>query len=107
MNAPVLERLLGAIGQGARLSGKYVDNTVSARKIAESIKNEISANDEQQALLSWFIHLADLSAVTPVRLQELVEDSPWSTGDPHWDALIAALAEYVRQQKGVQPPEWV
>jgi len=104
---PVLGRLLDAIGLGVKLSGEYIDNRVSARETAESIKIEIAANNDQRAFLNWLILLDDLNAVTPVRLLELVEDPATPTDSSDYDALIAGLVEHVCQQKGVQPPDWV
>jgi len=36
----------------------------------------------------------------------LVEAEPDSVGDERWDALLAALAEHLRAQRDLAPPEW-
>ena len=104
---PVLGRLLDAIGLGVELSGEYIDNRASAKGIAESIKAEVAANNDQRAFLTWLVLLDDLSAVAPVRLLELVREPAPPTGDSRYDALIAGLVEYVCQAKAVDIPVWV
>ena len=104
---PVLGRLLDVIGQGVKLSGEYIDNRISAREAAKSIKKELSANNDQRAFLNWLILLDDLKAVTAVRLLELVCDPAPSTGSSVYDALVAGLVEYVCHQKGLQSPDWI
>ncbi|MEV6814366.1 hypothetical protein, partial [Micromonospora sp. NPDC051296] len=37
----------------------------------------------------------------------LLTDEPGSTEDVRWDALLAALAEYLLAQADLAPPEWV
>jgi hypothetical protein len=36
----------------------------------------------------------------------LLTDEPSSTGDERWDALLAALAEYLAAQHDLAPPDW-
>jgi hypothetical protein len=36
----------------------------------------------------------------------LVAEEPQTTGDSRWDALLAALAEYLNAQVDLAPPEW-
>ena len=104
---PVLGRLLDVLGLGVGISGEYRDNRASANGIAESIKAEVAANNDQRAFLAWLVLLDDLSAVTSVRLLELVRDPPLPTGDSRYDELIAGLVEYVCEAKAVDPPPWV
>lgn len=85
---PVLGKLLDAIGLGVQLLGEYIDNRVSAREAAESIKKEIAASNDQRAFLNWLILLDDLNAVTAVRLLDLVCDPAPPTGSSHYDALM-------------------
>lgn len=36
----------------------------------------------------------------------LLEDEPCPIGDERWDALLAALAEYLAAQHDLAPPDW-
>jgi hypothetical protein len=36
----------------------------------------------------------------------LLADEPSPTGDERWDALLAALAEYLAAQHDLAPPDW-
>ncbi|WP_205800900.1 hypothetical protein [Micromonospora thermarum] len=38
---------------------------------------------------------------------DLLRDEPGLTGDPRWDALLAALAEHLLAQADLAPPAWV
>lgn len=104
---PVLGRLLNAIGLGVELSSNYIDNRVDARFASEAIRERLSENDDEGAYRNWLVLLDDLEAVTPVRLLELVEKPAIRTGESRYDALIAALTEYVCERKSVEPPAWV
>lgn len=104
---PILGRLLDAIGLGVTLSGEYIDNRISAKTTSESIRERLSESDEEGAYRTWLILLDDLEAVTPVRLLELVRDPAIPTSESRYDALTAALVEYVCQNKSVEPPGWV
>jgi hypothetical protein len=99
--------LLDAIGLGVTLTSEYVDNRSNAKETAKSIGQTLAANNEHRAFLTWLVLLDDLKAVTSVRLVELIQDPPTTTGNSRYDALIAGLVEYVCLTKGVAPPTWV
>lgn len=104
---PTLGRLLDAIGLGVKLSGEYIDNRVDARSISESIRERLAENDHEGAYRNWLILLDDLEAVSPTRLLELVANPALPTGESRYDALLAALVEYVCRTEAVEPPLWV
>lgn len=102
---PVLGRLLDILG--VTLSGEYNDSRIDARSISNSIRERLLDSDEEGAYRTWLILVDDLDAVTPIRLLELVRDPAIPTGQPHYDALVAALVEYACRNKSVEPPVWV
>jgi hypothetical protein len=42
----------------------------------------------------------------PAGQPSLLQEEPASIGDDRWDALLAALAEYLAAQHDLAPPEW-
>jgi hypothetical protein len=43
----------------------------------------------------------------PAERRRLVEDPPAATGDPRYDAFLAAMVEYLRASDGELAPAWV
>ena len=104
---PTLGRLLDVCGSGVELSGRYVDNRVDTITASRAIRERLAQHDEDGAYRNWLVLLDDLEAVSAVRLTELVHSPAAPTGDSRYDALIAALVEYVCGLKAVEPPGWV
>ena len=58
---------------------------------------------------SWrpvFAFLTEWPDATEAQQREIIAAPPPSTGEPKWDACIAALAEYVALRDGLEPPQW-
>lgn len=58
---------------------------------------------------SWrpvFAFLTEWPQATQAQQREIIAAPPASTGEPKWDACIAALAEYVALRDGLEPPRW-
>ena len=104
---PTLGRLLDATGLGVEISARRNDYRIDARAASEVIRERVSRGDEEGAFRNWLVLFDDLDAVSAARLSELVRDPADPTGDPRYDAIIAAVVEYVCERRSIAPPGWV
>lgn len=75
--------------------------------IANEVSESLVDNDEAHArrLVFRFVESYDKApATTP---PTMIEDEPPPTGDPRFDAFIAALIEYLCAREFVSAPPWV
>lgn len=70
-----------------------------ARNIAASL------DDKVRWKLVWEF-LEEYRWEPPETRTHLLQDEPASVGDERWDALLAALAEYLAARQDLAPPEW-
>ena len=84
----------------------------SAARIAREAADRLGDTERALALredgaLRSVLDLRDaLRRASPQELRHLVVDRPILTGDPRWDALIAAVVEEVCCDRLVPPPSW-
>lgn len=75
-------------------------------EIAEDVRANLTAGDQDHALRMLMDGVNHLPAIDAEgRLDEAL-DEPGGTGDPRWDALLAAAVRYRLHQMGRNPPQW-
>ncbi len=79
----------------------------SAVEVADQISSDVVAQDNGGAFRSLIQFSDDLVAEFGVNKYALVLAEPAATGDPAWDAALAAIVEYRFNQAGLVPPAWV
>jgi len=109
-----LERLVEAGGSKllveiipATVNGRWNDARVSAAESSRRVAKALRNNKEEIAFRICLELIDDLKSVTPYRLAQLTRDTPPITGDPRYDALIAAIVEDVCVSVGAPTPLWV
>jgi hypothetical protein len=79
---------------------------LTLRQVAEAIRNELTAPDGDPWL--WVRQfMDDFYAATPQSRAALIAERPEPTGDPRFDAYLAALAEYFAVHYQLPVPAWV
>ncbi len=101
-----LQRILDAIDAGSE-SAIYVNGLVTTPQAAAAIRGGIrhawTSRDllrvvrEQRSNAKWVSHPID---------QRVFFARPSTTGDPRWDALLAASSEEMAIQRHVPIPDW-
>ena len=79
----------------------------TAQAIKASLAGPDRARGESESirLAFAFIELYEQASV-PDRVH-LLDDCPETVGDPRFDALLAALAEHLCAEHGIESPAWV
>lgn len=77
----------------------------SLARLAQWLANSDEARRE--LLLAEFMEAYTYAATDPAAKDAICRDEPDLTGDPHWDALVAGLAEYLAERDGFAMPLWV
>lgn len=101
-----LRRILQAAGMLLRIEPE-LDYGASLVGLARSIREDIASNDctwpirKAAELVTRFRH-AD-----PEGRHRMITAEPPSTGDQRWDAFVAAVAEWLAVQHGLEAPAWV
>jgi len=109
-----LERIVEAGGSillveiiPATINGRWNDARISAAESSRRVAKALRNNKEEIAFRICLELIDDLASVMPYRLAQLTRDTPPVTGDPHYDALIAAIVEDVCVRVGAPTPPWV
>jgi len=76
-----------------------------ARRIREALTDP--EGGEADAWLPIREFLDDFRAAAPEVRQAMIEARPEPTGDPRFDAYLAALAEHLAVRHGLRVPRWV
>ena len=100
-----LERIAEAAGMRLRVDAQ-VDYAVGIVGLARSIRDGIAGADQtwpvrKAAELAHRFHSSDRDA-----RRRMITAEPPKTGDPHWDAFLAALAEWLAVRAGDPVPSW-
>jgi hypothetical protein len=79
----------------------------SISALADDIAASLSVADEDEArrLAFYFIEVYDAAAAG--ERDALIRNEPRATGDQRFDALLAALVEFVCTRQGTPAPTWV
>lgn len=78
----------------------------SAKDLADGLKSDIESGfgkGDMLRLVRQFVMNAERSA----DVASMISDPPSTTGDKRWDAMVAAVAEYVAVLLHVDVPDWV
>jgi hypothetical protein len=75
-----------------------------AQQVREALAPTGGGEAEARRLAFGFV--AAFDAASPEERAKMVQRPP-STGDPRYDALLAALVEHLCAQRGVAVPAWV
>jgi len=96
---PEVGRLLREIEAAAR-------TWMTARNVAEAIKDELQHGDDDFALRTLIGAINDFRDLRdPVEIQDFLR-RPRPTGDRRWDTLLAAAVARACRQRGVTAPKW-
>jgi hypothetical protein len=88
--------------QGARVDLAAAANALTLSDAAEAI-NAASGDPSRLRVFFEFSRGADEAGVAALRLTTA---EPPTTGDPRYDALLAAIAEYIAARYGLPGPSW-
>ena len=102
--ATTIDRLTAALG--IRLVPVATGGRPTAADIADIIGTSLRASDETRAYRAAVQLADDLDSADP-HLKLLLTTEPARTGDPGWDAFLAAVTEWRLQQAGLPAPDWV
>jgi len=104
-----LERLLGACAQDVDLivRPRMRRGAASLTDLAKTIHEDLSAGEEQNATRLLFGFADDFRGSSRPGRSALVAAEPPSTGDPRFDAALAASAEFFAAEAGIEVPAWV
>ncbi|HEX2703043.1 MAG TPA: helix-turn-helix domain-containing protein [Solirubrobacteraceae bacterium] len=104
-----LERLLGACDQDLDLivRPRMRRGAAALAELALTIQEDLAAGEEQNATRLLFGFADDFRASSRPGRGALITDEPTSTGDPRFDAALAATAEFFAAEGGIAVPGWV
>lgn len=77
---------------------------MTIQRLAAHVADEADA-ERRWSLLLEFIEEYEHEPAS--RRRPLVEVEPATTNDPHWDALLAGIAEWLAARDGFPAPSWV
>ena len=78
---------------------------MTIQRLAAHVAGEADADRRWSLLLEF---LEEYEHEPANQRPSLVEEEPRGTSDPHWDALLAGIAEWVAARDGFPaPPGWV
>ena len=108
-NLATLERLLRACDYDIELVARprMRRGAASLSELAEQIRSDLAAADEQSALRLIFGFADDFRGSSRAGKVALIADEPPATGDPRFDAALAGVAEFFAAEGGIQASEWV
>lgn len=78
----------------------------TASEIAEDLRRELAAGDEDMALRLLMDGINQLPAAAKAGQLAGALAEPESIGDPRWDTLLAASVRYRLHGMGATPPKW-
>lgn len=99
----VLQKIVQAAGQRLELGLRPDPAVLRLADLAEQLR----ATSDAQRRLRLFFEFLRGAQDEPARLRLLVAQEPALTGDPRFDALLAAAAEHLCIEQGARPPVWV
>jgi transcriptional regulator with XRE-family HTH domain len=104
-----LERLLVACDQDLDLvvRPRMRRGAAALAELALTIQEDLAAGEEQNATRLLFGFADDFRASSRPGRVALITDEPTSTGDPRFDAALAAAAEFFAAEGGIELPGWV
>lgn len=88
--------------QARRFSGRS-----TAHGAAQEVRDCLTSENRQSAMRAGWQLAGDLTAVPRDRVPSLTADAPDLTGDPRFDALLAAIVDHVLTTARLPVPGWV
>jgi hypothetical protein len=76
-------------------------------KVGAEVAACLDAGDEDSGRRLAFRFVEQFDKASEIERPRMVAEAPAPTGDNHYDAMLAALAEYSCVHHGIQPPHWV
>lgn len=99
-----LERLLAGLGRQLTLLPSGPRPVWAA---AEDVRNALADHDERSAWREVIQLNDDLRAAEPATRVALSVTAPAPTGDPRFDALLAAVTDFVLSRSRLPRPSWL
>jgi transcriptional regulator with XRE-family HTH domain len=107
-NLGTLERLLGACDHELEISvaPRTRRGAASLAELSSTISEDLAVGDEPNAIRLLFGFADDFRGSSRPGRIALVAAEPALTGDPRFDAALAATAEFFAGESGIAPPDW-
>jgi transcriptional regulator with XRE-family HTH domain len=104
-----LERLLDACDHDLDLvvRPRMRRGAAALAELAVTIQEDLGAGEEHNATRLLFGFADDFRASSRPGRHALIADEPVTTGDPRYDAALAATAEFFAAEGGIEMPNWV
>lgn len=102
-SVPMLERMVSASGNTLVIRFEPDSDRYPISELAADIARA-RGKDRRLRLVFEFVRAADDDGHD---IKSLVTNTPRATGDPRFDAMIAAVAEHICVRSGVRVPMWV
>jgi transcriptional regulator with XRE-family HTH domain len=108
-NLGTLERLLGACDHEIDIivSPRMRRGAASLAELSPTITQDLAADNEHNATRLLFGFADDFRGSSRPGRIALIAAEPASTGDPRFDAALAATAEFFASESGIELPDWV
>jgi len=108
-NLGTLERLLGACDHEIDIivSPRMRRGAASLAELSPTITQDLAADNEHNAIRLLFGFADDFRGSSRPGRIALIAAEPASTGDPRFDAALAATAEFFASESGIELPDWV
>lgn len=101
-----LRRIVEAAGMRLDLEPRP-DHTASITGLARSIGKDVASGDRSWPVRKAAELVKRFDAADRDTRHRMIAAEPSATGDVHWDAFLAALAEWLAVRTGLPAPEWV
>jgi transcriptional regulator with XRE-family HTH domain len=108
-NLGTLERLLEACDHELEIlaSPRMRRGAASLAELSPTITEDLAVGAEQNAIRLLFGFADDFRGSSRPGRIALLASEPASTGDPRFDAALAATAEFFASESGIGRPDWV
>jgi hypothetical protein len=80
---------------------------VSLADLVPTITEDLAGGEEQNAVRLLFGFADDIRGSSRPGRIALIAPVPSTTGDPRFDAALAATAEFFAAESGIEAPKWV
>ncbi|MGH2744420.1 MAG: helix-turn-helix domain-containing protein [Thermoleophilaceae bacterium] len=101
----LLRRILEAAGMHLRIEPE-LDYAASLVGLARSIREDVASQNHTWPIRKTAELVTRFRHADPDKRHRMITAEPPSTGDQRWDAFVAAVAEWLAVQHGLETPGW-
>lgn len=102
---PTLRRIVEAAGMLLRIEPQ-LDYSISIVGLARSIRTDLARGDQAWPVRKAAELAGRFRRADPDTQRRMIAAEPPETGDPRWDAFLAALAEWLAVRADLPTPPW-